>query len=168
MEVSGRTVGLIGCGAIGRHVARVISAMGAEVIAYDPLRPEFGITGQFAWRELDDVLRQATILSLHCPAPADGRPLLDERRLAAMRPRSVLINAARAALVDEAAVASALDRGHLAAYAADVFADEPPYPGSLAAHPRVVATSHIGGLTDESVGRAARMAVANLLDALAI
>ncbi|WQO91354.1 NAD(P)-dependent oxidoreductase [Sinorhizobium medicae] len=79
---------------------------------------------------------------------------------------SSLINTARATLVDEDAVRAALDEGRLQAYATDVFTTEPPAPGSLASHPRVIATSHIGGLTDESVGKATKIAVANLLSAL--
>ena len=78
-----------------------------------------------------------------------------------------MINTARAALVDEAAIVAALDSGQLAAYATDVFPTEPPRPLGLAAHPGVIATSHIGGLTGESVERAAMTAVDNLLAALA-
>ncbi len=166
-EVAGRTVGLVGCGAIGRHVARVVSTMGADVIAYDPFRPQFDIPGPFAWAaEAGDVFAGADIVTLHCPATPDGRPLVDAERLGRMRRGSVLINTARAALIDEDAVRTALDSGRLGGYATDVFDPEPPLPGSLAAHPRVVATSHIGGLTSESVAKATRIAVTNLLQAL--
>ncbi|PDQ23121.1 oxidoreductase [Mesorhizobium sanjuanii] len=165
-EIAGRTVGLVGCGAIGRHVASVTSAMGANVIAYDPFRPDFETSGPFDWRELDDVFREAAIISLHCPPPPGGQPLIDARRLSEMRPRSILVNTARAALIDEDSVRTALDEGRLAAYATDVFAEEPPRPGSFASHSGVIATSHIGGFTEESVGKATRMAIANLLDAL--
>ncbi|PSJ61903.1 phosphoglycerate dehydrogenase [Kumtagia ephedrae] len=166
-EVAGRTVGLVGCGAIGRHVARVVSIMGADVIAYDPFRPPFDITGPFAWAaDAGDVFACANIVTLHCPATPDGRPLVDAERLGRMRRGSVLINTARAALIDEDAVRTALDSGRLGGYATDVFDPEPPLPGGLAAHPRVVATSHIGGLTSESVAKATRIAVTNLLQAL--
>lgn len=165
-EIAGGTVGLIGCGAIGRHVARIVSTMGADVIAYDPFQPEIDLPGPFAWRDIDRVFAEANIVSLHCPPAADGRPLVDARRLGLLPPRAVLVNTARATLVDEAAVLAALDGGRLVAYATDVFSQEPPPPGGLAAHPRVVATSHIGGLTEESVGKATRLAITGLLQAL--
>lgn len=165
-EVAGRTVGLVGCGAVGRHVARIVSAMRADVVAYDPFRPQLDLSGSFAWGELDDIFRDAEIISLHCPPTPDGGPLVDAARLRSMRPGAVLVNTARAALVDEGALRDALDSGRLAGYATDVFAQEPPAAGSLACHDAVVATSHIGGFTDESVGKATRLAVTNLLDAL--
>jgi D-3-phosphoglycerate dehydrogenase len=166
MEVSGRTVGLLGCGAIGRHVAQVVSVMGARVVAYDPFRPSFEISGPFEWLEIDEVFERADILSLHCPPPPDGAPLADARRLGLMKPQSVLVNTARASLVDEAAVRAALDENRLSVFATDVFSEEPPPAQSLARHEKVVATSHIGGFTEESVSKATRIAVVNLLDAL--
>lgn len=165
-EIAGSTVGLVGCGAIGRHVARIVSAMGARVVAYDPCRPDLDIQGPFEWNSLDELFRQADIVSLHCPPPADGRPIVDAARLAAMPARSVLINTARASLIDEDAVRAALDSGALSMYGTDVFAEEPPRADALASHARVVATSHIGGFTDESIGKATLIAVRNLLDAL--
>jgi D-3-phosphoglycerate dehydrogenase / 2-oxoglutarate reductase len=166
MEISGRTVGLLGCGAIGRHVAQIASAMGARIVAHDPFRPSFEVMGPFEWLEIDQVFERADILSLHCPPPLDGTPIVDVRRLGLMKPNSVLVNTARAILVDEAAVRAALDKNRLAIFATDVFAEEPPPAGSLANHLKVVATSHIGGFTEESVSKATRIAVVNLLDAL--
>jgi D-3-phosphoglycerate dehydrogenase len=165
-EIAGRTVGLIGCGAIGRHVARVVAAMGARVVAYDPFRPDFEIAGSFAWREMDDLFREASVVSMHCPSPPDGKPIVDADRLKCLPHGSVLINTARAALIDEDAVRDALDRGTLRAYGTDVFNEEPPKPGSLASHENVIATSHIGGFTDESVSKATLIAVSNLIEAL--
>ncbi|MBE2278647.1 MAG: phosphoglycerate dehydrogenase [Rhodobacteraceae bacterium] len=165
-EISGRSIGIVGCGAIGRRVARAVSAMGAEIVAHDPFRPDVEVYGPFRWAGLDELFAEADVVTLHCPPPPDGRPVVDAARLAMMRPGAILINTARAALVDEAAVRAALDAGRLQAYATDVFVDEPPGEGSLAGHPRVIATSHIGGLTDESVAKATSIAVANLLAAL--
>jgi len=165
-EVAERTVGVIGCGAIGKRVARAVSAMRAHVVAHDPLRPNVEVYGPFKWASLDEVFVEADIVTLHCPAPADGRPIVDAARLAKMAPNAILINTARATLVDEEAVRAALDEGRLQTYATDVFVAEPPAPGSLASHPRVIATSHIGGLTDESVSKATAIAVANLLSVL--
>ncbi len=165
-EIAGRSIGIVGCGAIGRRVARAVSAMGAEIVAHDPFRPAVEVYGPFRWAGLDELFAESDVVTLHCPPPPDGRPVVDAARLAVMRPGAILVNTARAALVDEAAVRAALDAGRLDAYATDVFVDEPPGEGSLAGHPRVIATSHIGGLTDESVAKATSIAVANLLAAL--
>ncbi len=165
-EIAERTVGIIGCGAIGKRVARAVSSMRANVVAHDPFRPNVEVYGPFKWASLDEVFAEADIVSLHCPAPADGKPIVDAARLAIMPPNAILINTARATLVDEDAVRAALDEGRLQTYATDVFIEEPPALGSLASHPRVIATSHIGGLTDESVSKATTIAVANLLAAL--
>lgn len=141
LELAGRTVGLVGCGAIGRRLARILTGFGAEVLGFDlcPDRQFFPGSG-FAWAALDQVLARADIVSLHCPPPADGRPLLD---------------------------AAALEGGRLGWYATDVFRTEPPGLILLLSHPRVVATPHVGGFAAESVARATSAAVDNLLAALA-
>lgn len=163
-EIEGATVGIVGLGAIGRKVAGVMTALGARVLGTDPFRPDLGaLAGQVAYADLPEVIEHAEILSLHCPMPADGRPVLDATALGTMRRGAIIVNTARAGLIDDAALAAALDEGRISAYATDVFATEPPAPGGLAAHPRVIATSHIGGLTDASVRRATEIAVANLL-----
>lgn len=167
-EVRGRVVGVVGCGAVGAEVARLAAALRAEVLGYDPAQPAFGAPeGRFRWADIETVISHSDVLSLHCPAPKDGRALLDGEAIGRMRRGSVVVNTARAALVDEQAMLAALDSGHLAAYATDVFPTEPPRPAGLATHPRVIATSHVGGLTEESVERACAVAVDNLLDVLA-
>jgi D-3-phosphoglycerate dehydrogenase / 2-oxoglutarate reductase len=167
-EVRGREVGVIGCGAVGAEVVRLATALGAEVLGYDPVQPAFAVPqGRFRWADLATVISHSDVLSLHCPAPKDGRTLLDADAIGRMRPGAIVVNTARAALVDEQAMLAALDAGHLAAYATDVFPTEPPRPLGMATHPRVIATSHVGGLTEESVERAAAAAVDNLLAVLA-
>jgi len=168
LEIEGRTLGLIGCGAIGRLVARFALAFDAKVRAFDPY-PDSGFRpdGDFAWAALDAVLEQAEILSLHCPMPPGGRPVLDAAALARLRPGCHVVNTARAGLVDEAAMLAALEAERVRVYATDVFAVEPPEPSDLLRHPRVIATPHIGGLTAESVRRATVAAVENLRTALA-
>jgi D-3-phosphoglycerate dehydrogenase len=167
MEVRGRTIGVIGCGAIGREVARMAIALGANVIAFDPARPNLDLpSASFAYAEVDEIVSQADILSLHCPLPRDGSALLTEERLAMCKQGQVIINTARSKLIDEAALIDALESGRVGAYATDVFDEEPPTSLTLAAHPRVIATSHIGGFTTESVERATRIAADNLLTAL--
>lgn len=166
-EIHGRTVGIIGCGAIGREVARMVIALGARVVAFDPARPNLDLPSQaFAYADVDAIIAESDILSLHCPLPRDGSTFLDRRRIFASKEGQVLINTARARLVDEEALIEALDAGHIGCYATDVFEQEPPATLSLAAHRRVIATSHIGGFTAESVDRATRIAANNLLAAL--
>jgi len=167
MEIRGRTIGIIGCGAIGREVARMVIALGAKVVAYDPVRPNLDLPGDsFAYAEIDDIVASADILTLHCPLPKDGSALLDRRRLFAAAEGQILVNTARARLIDEDALIEALDAGRIGCYATDVFEPEPPVSLALAGHPRVIATSHIGGFTTESVDRATRMAADNLLHIL--
>jgi D-3-phosphoglycerate dehydrogenase len=167
-EIRGRTFGVVGMGAVGREVARLAGALGAKVLAYDPLRPPTGAAElAVRWADLATVFAESEIVSLHCPAPADGRPIIGVGELAAFRRGAVLVNTARAALVDEAALLGALQSGQLDVYATDVFAQEPPRDLALLRHVRVIAVSHFGGYTQESVERATTAAVANLLEALA-
>jgi len=166
-EIRGRKVGVVGCGAIGAEVARLAAALGADILAYDPQRPAVNVeASSLRWVEISDMLAAADVVTLHCPAPADGRPLLGAAEFAAMRRGAVLINTARSSLVDEAALLQALEDGRLGCYATDVFEEEPPSSLALAGHARVIATSHIGGFTQESVDRATEVAIANLMDAL--
>ncbi|MBE7211142.1 MAG: oxidoreductase [Gluconacetobacter diazotrophicus] len=167
-EIAGRTVGLVGCGAVGRLVARFALAMDARVRVFDPFPdPLFHPDGDFAFSTLAELLRSSDLLSLHCPMPADGQPVLGEAELAALPPGAHLVNTARGGLVDEAALLAAIEEGRIATYATDAFEVEPPPPSALLRHPRVIATPHVGGFTAESVRRATDAAVANLLAALA-
>lgn len=166
-EIRGQVLAVIGCGAIGREVARLACALGCRVLGYDLMQPALDLPeSHFRWATLEEIWQQATMFTLHCPPPADGTPLVGEAELAQMRPGAIIINTARAGLVDDDALIAALDSGHLTAYAADVFKEEPPSSLALAGHSRVIATSHIGGFTTQSVDRATEMAVANLLQVL--
>lgn len=165
IELSGRTLGLIGAGQIGRRVALVALAMGMRVRAFDAY-PDASFTpdGDFAFAELAEVLDAGDVLSLHAP-PAE-RPLIDTAALGRMPHGAILINTARASLVDGEAVLEALQSGALRAYAADVFDPEPPGRTPLTSHPAFIGTAHIGGFTQESVDRAMSAAVDQLIDAL--
>lgn len=167
-EVEGAVAGVVGAGAIGRKVAGLLVALGAEVLACDPCRPDLGdLAEAVPYVGLPELLERCEIVSLHCPMPGDGEPLIDGAALASMPAGAIIVNTARAGLVDEGAVRAALDSGRLAAYATDVFAEEPPASDSLASHANVIATSHIGGLTEASVRRATKAAVDDLLTHLA-
>lgn len=167
-DVRGSKIAVVGLGAVGRIYARLCAAMGARVsgvdphVEDDPVRVNgFQITG------LLDALKGANVVSLHCPLPDDRSPIIGAREFDAMLGCSVLVNTARAGLVDERHLREALDEGRLGSYAVDVFDDEPPTGSFLLNHERAILTSHIGALTDTSARRAADVAVDQLLKALA-
>jgi phosphoglycerate dehydrogenase-like enzyme len=162
-ELHGTTVGLIGCGAIGRKVARRLAGFGVRLLVCDPAAPAVG-----PWElvDLDTLLAQADAISLHAPLTPATRGLIDARRLAAMRPTAVLVNTSRGGLVDEAALHAALASGRLRAAALDVFADEPAVPAALAALPNAILTPHVGGLSERSIGRMTERATQHVLDVL--
>lgn len=166
-EMCEATIGVVGLGAIGATLARLCLDLGARVRGYDPFANADRITHpNFCRVDLDEAITGVDAVSLHAPMPEDGRPLLTAARIGALAPATVLVNTARAGLVDGEALLRALDTGHVACYATDVFEMEPPAASPLLEHPKVVLTSHIGGFTDASVERSTVRAVANLLDAL--
>jgi D-3-phosphoglycerate dehydrogenase len=165
-ELAACTVGLVGYGTIGRTVAGMLRALGTTVVACDPMLPS-GSPFDVSFVALEELLAASDVVSLHVPAQPGSTVLLGAPQLARMPPGAVLVNTARASLVDQAAALESLDSGRLACYALDVFDAEPPHPSPLHRHDRVILTPHIGGFTVESVRRATRDAVVNLLDALA-
>jgi phosphoglycerate dehydrogenase-like enzyme len=168
VELEGKALGLIGCGRIGRLVAGFGLAFGMTVSAHDARPdPSFTPSPGFRFAPRDDVLGSSDVVSLHCPYSPGEKPLVDREALARMRKGSFLVNTARAGLVDEAAVLEALEEGRIGGFATDVFEKEPPLPGRLYSHERVILAPHVGGYTEESVARATRAAVDNLLAALA-
>src|SRR3989442_9315990 len=150
-ELGGRTVGLVGLGAVGREVARRLLVFKARVIAADPHPAE--VPPGVALVELDDLLREADIVSLHAPLTTATHGLLSRGRLALLRPSAFFVNTARAQLADEDALYEMLRDGRLAGAALDVLGDEPLRPGHrFLALPSVVVTPHIGGATGGVVG----------------
>lgn len=160
-ELASCVVGIVGLGAIGRRVAQFAAAFGAEVLGHDPYVDTVEGVEVLPFAEL---LSRVDVLTLH--SPAGNRPLVDSAALELIKPGAVLVNTARAALVDETATLAALESGRLAAYAVDAFAVEPPPPSALLSHPNTIATPHLGGFTAESTSRATSFAVSNLLGAL--
>jgi len=153
-ETAGKTLGLVGFGGIGRMTAKLAQGLGMRVLGHDPaLAPDAA-----AWaasgvgrRELDALLAEADVVSLHVPLTDSTRGLIGAARLARMKPDAVLVNTARGGVVDEAALAQALRAGRLGGAALDVFDDEPLRAGSpLAGAPNLILTPHIGGVTRES------------------
>ncbi len=166
-ETEGKSLGLIGCGRVGKLVARMALGCDMQVVAFDAF-PDvtFQPGPAFRFAPLEEVLAASDFLSLHCPPAAAGRPVLDAAALARMKPGAFLINTARYDVCDPAAVLAALDSGHLAGLALDVFDTEPPTDLRLVQHPKVIATPHLGGYTRESIARSMHAAVDNLLTAL--
>jgi D-3-phosphoglycerate dehydrogenase / 2-oxoglutarate reductase len=165
VELEGKTLALIGCGHVGRMVARFALALDMKVLAYDVLPDTtFAPSRDFSFVSLNEALEKSDFISLHCPPLPDGKPLLDSAVLGRLRRGAFLINTARAELVDGQALLAAIRSGQVAGAAIDVFATEPPPAGDpLLASDRVIASPHIGGFTDESVDRAAYVAADNLL-----
>jgi D-3-phosphoglycerate dehydrogenase len=168
VELEGRTLGVIGTGRIGRLVTRFALAMDMHVIGFDAY-PDAGFSPSPAFRysSVEDLLGSSDIVTLHCPHAPGEKPLIDRKALSLMRKGARLINTARAGLVDDTAVLEALEEGKLAGYAVDAYDKEPPDPSPLLAREQVVSTAHIGAFTAESVSKATRAAVDNLLSALA-
>lgn len=167
-ELSGRTLGLVGFGRIARQVAAVARALGMRVIAHDPMiDPTIAaLEGVSLVRELDALVRQSDVLSLHCPAVRGAPPILDARRLALLPVGAVVVNTARGELVDEAALAAALEAGRVSAAALDTFAQEPLADGPLRRNPNTVLTPHIGGSTPEALAGMAEQAARNVVACL--
>lgn len=164
IELKGRTLGLIGCGSIGREVACLALGFGMCVLAYDPVRTDFlDPSLPFHYGSFDDVLSQSDIVSLHCPPLPGGEALVCANTIGRMKRGVYIINTARGTLLQEDDVLEAIKRGHVSGLAVDVFRTEPPDESELLRHENVIATPHIGGFTSESVDRAMESAVDNLL-----
>ena len=164
IELEGKTLGIVGCGKIGRIVAGIARGLGMHVVGHDPFAKD---SANLPLLAIDDLLAASDVITLHCPPPADGRPLLDARRLGLTKPGVLVVNTARHELIDIPTLVAAIDRGHVAGAALDVFDAEPPVERAHLASGRIIATPHVGGLTDESVDRAVDVAVDNLLESLA-
>jgi len=154
-ELSGKSLGIIGLGNIGRRIARMWrAAFEAPVWAYDPYLDDadFARAGAQRCRSLDEMLGRIDALTIHCPLTEETRGMIGAREFGLMKRSAFLVCTARGGIVDEAALAAALASGGLAGAAADVFAVEPPpadHP--LLALPSFVATPHIGGGTAEAL-----------------
>lgn len=157
-ELGASRVGVVGLGAIGYRVAELASAFGADVAGTEPF-PRPGVAERYPLLSLHDLLVRSDVLTLHTPGSSDGTALLDDAAIRSLPAGAVVVNTARWGLVDADAMRAALDDGHVAAYAVDAFAAEPPTPHPLLEHPAVDATPHIGAFTAESATRAAEAAI---------
>lgn len=162
-QLSGRTVGIIGWGSVGRDLASLLRGFGCRILATDlrDVADDCRAVGAEP-SGLDDLLANSDVVTLHIPLTIETSALIDAARLSLMRPDAVLVNAARGGLVDEEALWEALSSGRLAAAACDVFAIEPPTGSPLLDLPNFLATPHIGGSTEEAYLAMGRAAIAGL------
>ena len=163
-ELEGKVVGLIGFGAVGARVARVMTAFGAEVLVADPYVSEQTVAEVGAAKvQLAELLPRAAVLSLHARLTPETRHIVGRDEVAALPAGAVVVNGARGGLLDYAALCDALDSGHLRAAALDVYDPEPPPPGDrVYTTPRLVLSPHIAGASRETAERAARVAAAEV------
>ncbi|MFG3506627.1 2-hydroxyacid dehydrogenase [Streptomyces sp. NPDC047821] len=158
IEIDGSVVGLVGFGAIGSRVARVLAAMGATVLVHDPYVEPGAVAGVAELVPLDELLSRSRIVSLHARVTEETTGMIGAAQIASMPRGSVLVNCARGALVDYEAVCDALDSGRLAGAGFDVFPAEPvPAGARLLSTPGVVLTPHIAGASREVAHKAARI-----------
>ena len=158
-ELGGRTVGLVGYGAVPRILAPILTAFGCHVL-YTARTAKPDAAGE--WRSLPALLAESDIVSLHLPLTAATARMIDAAALAAMKPGAILVNTARGGLVDQTALTAALSGGHLAAAGLDVFATEPENPSDpLFAAPNVVVAPHVAWLTTGTFDRSFALAAEN-------
>ncbi len=163
VELSGKTVGIVGHGRIGAAVGRIAHAMGMKVVAYSPSRALGADYDGFSWASVAQIFAQSDVVTLHCPLTRENTRFVDAALLATMRSGSVLVNTARGDLIDESALAEALDVGRPAFAALDVLSVEPPPAAhSLAMHPRCIVTPHVAWATLAARKRLMSVTVANI------
>jgi D-3-phosphoglycerate dehydrogenase len=168
IELNGKTLGVIGLGRIGQHVAHRAKAFGMSVVAFDPfLDPSAARRLEVPLLSLAELLATADVVTLHTPLTEHTRNLLSADAITALKPGALLVNCARGGIVDESALYEALESGRLRGAALDVFAEEPPPDRRLIEHPNVVATPHIGAQTREAQDRVASETAEMVVAALA-
>ncbi len=164
-EMSNKVVGLIGMGNIGKRVAKLVNAFGAKVIYFSEPRAtaeeEYSLSLEYV--SLDELLKQADIVSLHCPLTEQTKNIIGESELSIIKKGSIIINTARGGLIDETALFEKLASGHLRAAALDVYSQEPiSKDNRLCKLENVILTPHIGGVTYESFSTMMREAMCNI------
>ncbi len=164
-EIYQKTVGVIGLGKIGREVAKRLNAFGARVLGYDPI-----LTSEHAARlgiklvDLEQIYEQADIITLHVPKMKETLNMINKDTLALCKDGVMIVNCARGGIVNESDLAEALENGKVARAAIDVWSSEPPEDFSLAMHPKVLATPHLGASTQEAQVKVADQILAQMVE----
>lgn len=159
----GKTIGIIGVGAIGMAVASRAMGFGMDILGNDIVQRDEAARFGLLYTSLNELLSASDVVTIHAPLTSATKNLIGARELKRMKPGALLINTARAGVVREAALEKALMSGHLGGYAVDVYAKEPPDPTSYMSLPNVLTTPHIGSSTMEANLRMGDMAVDNIL-----
>lgn len=161
--LTGRTVGVIGCGHVGQDLVKLLQPFGCRILVHDIRSyPAFYERHSIEPCSLEELLSQSDVVTLHVPLDESTRGMLDSRRLGLLKPTAVLINTARGGLVDELALAGMLREQRIAAAAFDVFAVEPVTDTELLSLPNFLATPHIGGSAREAILAMGRAAIEGL------
>jgi len=164
VELEGRTVGVIGLGAIGRRFAKMADALGMRVLGFDPYATD--VPGQVELVDLETIWCESDAISLHCPLTAGNTKMLNAQTLAACKHGVIVVNTARGGLIDEAALLDALRSGQVASAGLDSFAVEPmTVPHPFQGEPRITLSPHIGGVTADAY---VKMGIASVNNALAV
>lgn len=168
-EIKGKTVGVIGTGKIGQDVAKLFDAFGAKLLGYNRSEKEKMLALGMEYVELDELLERSDIVTLHLPMNDETKNTLSAEKIALMKESAILINAARGGIVDNDALAQALNEGKIAGAGIDVFDMEPPLPGDypLLHSKNTVLAPHIAYLTDESMIERAEIAFDNVIKFIA-
>jgi len=162
-SLRGQTLGIVGCGRIGRCTARMASALGMRVLGYSRSGADASVCEP---TDLSTLLREADVVSLHCPLTPDTRGLMNAEAFSQMKPGAMLINTARGAVVDTQALLDALDSGRLSGAGLDVYPDEPHIPVALLSRDNVVCTPHTGTNTQQTRYEMAQACSRQILDVL--
>lgn len=161
-ELSGKTMGIIGFGRIGRQVAKIARAVGMDVLAYDAVQATLQDDGSFEWAALNRLLERSDVVSLHCPLVDETRGMINASTLSRMKPTALLLNASRGPLIVEKDLVEALNEGRLAGAGLDVLAVEPPEDNPLIGARNCVITPHIAWASREARERLLGVAAENL------
>jgi D-3-phosphoglycerate dehydrogenase len=166
-EISGKTLGIVGAGAIGKMLTRYAKAFGMQVLACDVVKDENAAQAYgFEHTQLDRMLREADYVSLHVPLTEVTRGMIDRAKLRIMKKTAYIINAARGGVIVEDDLYEALMAGEIAGAAIDSFQDEPPTGSKLLTTRKVIALPHIGGATDEATFRIMTYSLKNIWNVL--
>lgn len=162
-ELKGKTVGIVGLGAIGKRVAQLVKAFGCEVLAYSR-HPKEENKDLASYVSLDELLQKSDIVTLHCPLTDETRHIIDKEKIGMMKQGAILINAARGPVVDYEALAAALEEGKVGGAGIDVFEGEPPIKKDhpMLKTPNTIATPHIAFASAESMTLRAGIVFDNL------
>jgi D-3-phosphoglycerate dehydrogenase len=167
IELTGKTLGIVGMGNIGTFLAQRAAALGMKVVGYDTLVTPLEINKRGAESVgLPELYAKADFISFHLPLTPESKGMVNGQAFAQMKRGVRIVDAARGGIIDETALLAALESGQVAAAALDVFATEPPGLSALVAHPNVVATPHIGAQTEEAQDRAAEDIASEVLNVL--